>query len=161
MSSPLSVKPEDEKRLVEQARQLNLPPQDYLNLVIEAALGSDPSQPLIVLDPKKGPRLAGSRIKVSDIAIEGAHMGRSPAEIQQAHSHLSLAQICAALLYYYEHQDEVEASIAESARYADQMRAEAGPSPFELRMRPEVATRTPSIALSPQPTRSSLPRNLS
>jgi|SRR5579883_631552 len=137
MTFQLSPREELQDRVLHEARRLNLSPQEYLDWMVEVALGSDPSQPLIIVDPKKGPRIAGSRIKVADIAIEGTRHRRSPAEIQQAHAHLSLAQICAALLYYYEHQDEIEESIADSARYAEQMRAEAGPSPFERRMKTE------------------------
>jgi uncharacterized protein (DUF433 family) len=49
----------------------------------------------------------GTDIKVSLIASEYDHQGMSPDEITQAHPHLSLAEIHAALAYYYSHQDEI------------------------------------------------------
>jgi uncharacterized protein (DUF433 family) len=49
-----------------------------------------------------GPRpvVAGTDIKVSQIASEVEHRGMTPDEVVEAHPHLSLAAIHAALAYY-------------------------------------------------------------
>ncbi len=55
------------------------------------------------------PVVAGSGIKVSVIASEYEHLGMTPDELVQAHPHLSLADVHAALAYYYDQQDEIRA----------------------------------------------------
>ncbi len=58
------------------------------------------------------PKLMGSRIKVKHlVAVKQAH-GYTAEQIQkEAYPHLSLAQIYAALAYYYDHQEEIDNSI--------------------------------------------------
>ena len=45
-------------------------------------------------------------------------------EMHRQHPHLSMGQIHAALAYYYEHQDEVDADIERQTRYVEEMRAQ-------------------------------------
>ena len=66
------------------------------------------------------PVVAGSDIKISQIASEYEHLGMTPDEIAEAHPHLGLAEIHAALAYYYYHRglirrdwEDVEDLIAE------------------------------------------------
>jgi uncharacterized protein (DUF433 family) len=54
----------------------------------------------------------GTRIRVMDI-VSLQRRGQSPAEMREAYPSLNLAQIHAALSYYYEHSDEIEASFEE------------------------------------------------
>lgn len=70
------------------------------------------------------PRIEGTRMKVQHIALEYVHMGLSLEEICGSHPHLNLAQIHAALSYYYEHETEIEGDIRESREYAERMEAE-------------------------------------
>jgi pyrroloquinoline quinone (PQQ) biosynthesis protein C len=58
------------------------------------------------------------------VAIERQAHRASVEQIQEAYAHLSLAQIYAALAYYYDHQEQVDAEIAEAARYAEGARAQ-------------------------------------
>jgi uncharacterized protein (DUF433 family) len=51
--------------------------------------------------------LAGTSIKVSLIASEHEHQGMTPDEIADAHPHLGLADIHAALAYYYDHREQI------------------------------------------------------
>ncbi len=44
---------------------------------------------------------------MSQIASEYEHLGTAPDDIVQAHPHLHLADVHAALAYYYDHQDEI------------------------------------------------------
>lgn len=80
-------------------------------------------------------RLAGTRMKVSQIALEHTRQGLTPEQIRENHPHLSLGQVLAALAFYYGHRDMVEAQIAASLAYADRARQEAGPSPLTTRLR--------------------------
>jgi len=59
------------------------------------------------------PRIAGTRIKVSLVAILSERNRMTPDEIVEAYPHLSLAQVHAALAYYWEHRDEIEQEIRE------------------------------------------------
>ena len=52
------------------------------------------------------PVIAGTRIRVLDIAIEYEFLGLSPDEIVQRHPHLTLAQVHDALSFYYENVEE-------------------------------------------------------
>jgi len=56
-----------------------------------------------------GPRsvVSGTDIKVSQVASEYEHLGMTPDDIVDAHPHLSLADVHAALAYYYDHRDAI------------------------------------------------------
>lgn len=68
------------------------------------------------------PIIAGTRIKVAQIAIEYDRMGWAPDEIIQAHPHLTLAQVHDALSYYYDHIQEINANIRESEKMVEEIR---------------------------------------
>ena len=79
----------------------------------------------IVLDEKGVARLAGTRIKVQHL-IEARQAGiDTPEKLQEAHPHLSLGQIHAALAYYYDHQGLIDGQIAASSRVAEELRPQA------------------------------------
>jgi uncharacterized protein (DUF433 family) len=56
------------------------------------------------------PRIAGHRITVQDIAIWHERLGKSADEIA-ADYNLSLADVYAALAYYYDHRSEIDEAI--------------------------------------------------
>lgn len=68
------------------------------------------------------PIIAGTRIKVSQIAIEYDRMGWTADEIIEAHPHLTLAQVHDALSYYYENVQEIDHQIAEERRMVEEMK---------------------------------------
>lgn len=74
------------------------------------------------------PRIDGHRITVEDVAIWHERMGMSPDEIASEYPTITLSDIHAALAYYYENRDRIDAAIEEGKRFAEAMRAEAGPS---------------------------------
>lgn len=76
-----------------------------------------------------------SNTKVVEIALDMIAHGWSPEEIHFQHPHLSLAQIHAALGYYYDHQAEMDAHIRQTLTQAEKLRAEAGESPLRRRLR--------------------------
>jgi hypothetical protein len=62
-------------------------------------------------------------MKVSQIASEYEHLRMSPDEIAEAHSHLGLAEIHAALAYYYDHLDEIRREWQEGEELVASLRA--------------------------------------
>ena len=60
------------------------------------------------------PVIAGTRIRVSHIAYRYERERQSPDEIVQAYPHLTLAQVHAALAYYYSHRESIDQEIASS-----------------------------------------------
>lgn len=77
----------------------------------------------ICVDERGVAYIAGTRIKVRHLIVERIVWHRSPEKIQQEYPSLSLGQVYAALAYYYDHKDRIDAEIAEADRYAEQMRA--------------------------------------
>lgn len=67
------------------------------------------------------PIIKGTRIKVSQIAIEYERMGWTPDQIIQAHPHLTLAQVHDALSYYYENTDEINADIRAGEQLVEEL----------------------------------------
>ncbi|MDM8550882.1 DUF433 domain-containing protein [Desulfobacterales bacterium HSG2] len=78
------------------------------------------------------PRIAGRRITVQNIVIWHERMGRSADEIATDYD-LSLADIYAALAYYHDHQFEIEKSIRDGRRFAEDLRQKT-PSKIDRRM---------------------------
>ena len=76
-----------------------------------------------------------TNIKVVEVVMDKLAYGWSPEEIHFQHPNLSLAQIHAALTYYYDHQAEFDARIQESLRSYERLRAENLDSPLRKRLR--------------------------
>ena len=79
---------------------------------------------LIEIDEKGIPWISGANTKVVEVVLDKLAYGWSPEEMHRQHPHLSMAQIHAALSYYYEHQDEVDADIERRERYVEELRAQ-------------------------------------
>jgi uncharacterized protein (DUF433 family) len=67
------------------------------------------------------PRIAGRRITVQNIAIWHERMGRSADEIATEYD-LKLADVYAALTYYFDHRAEIDESIREGEAFAEALR---------------------------------------
>lgn len=67
------------------------------------------------------PRIAGHRITVQDIVVWHEHMGRSADEICAEYD-LSLADVYAALAYYFDHREAIDRSLEESGAFVAEMR---------------------------------------
>ncbi len=78
------------------------------------------------------PRIAGHRITVQNIVIWHERMGRTADEIAADYG-LSLADVYAALAYYHDHQFEIEKSIKDGKRFAEELRQKT-PSKIGRRM---------------------------
>ena len=79
---------------------------------------------LIEIDEKGVPWITGANTKVVEVVLDKIAYGWSPEEMHRQHPHLSMAQIHAALSYYYQHQAEVDADIERRNRYVEEMRAQ-------------------------------------
>ncbi len=66
------------------------------------------------------PHILGHRIKVQHVVVWHERMGMSPTEIVASHPTISLSDIHAALAYYDDHRDEIDADVvAEEKRAAE------------------------------------------
>ena len=79
------------------------------------------------------PRIAGRRITVADVVIWHERLGQSPDEIAADHD-VTLADVYAALAYYFDHRDEIERHVAEDRAFADMLRQQI-PSKLTNRLR--------------------------
>ena len=70
------------------------------------------------------PRIAGHRIRVQDVAIWHERFGMSADEIVSEHPEISLADVHAALLYFYDHQDDIREDIRKAEELAEAVRKE-------------------------------------
>jgi uncharacterized protein (DUF433 family) len=80
------------------------------------------------------PHIAGHRITVQNIVIWHEYMGKSADEISSEYD-LTLADIYAALAYYFDHRDEIEQSIRDDEALIDILRAQ-NPSLLRQRLGP-------------------------
>jgi uncharacterized protein (DUF433 family) len=67
------------------------------------------------------PRITGRRITVQNIVVWHEHMGLSADEIASAHD-LTLADVYAALAYYFDYRAEIDASIRDDAAFVAALR---------------------------------------
>lgn len=67
------------------------------------------------------PRIAGHRISVQDVAIWHERMGLSVDEIATDHE-LSLAEVYAALAYYFDHREEIDNRIRQGATLIEELK---------------------------------------
>jgi uncharacterized protein (DUF433 family) len=66
--------------------------------------------------------IAGHRIRVMDIVVLHERTGMSPDEIVDQYPGITLADVHAALAYYFDHRDEIEAEFRREREVADQMK---------------------------------------
>jgi uncharacterized protein (DUF433 family) len=88
------------------------------------------------------PRIDGHRITVEDVAIWHERLGMSPDEIVSAYPSITLSDVHAALAYYYEHRERIDAAIREGEQFVAQMRAQAPPSLLRQKLRQRSADAT-------------------
>ncbi len=68
------------------------------------------------------PRIRGRRITVQDIAIQHERLGKGADEIAGEYD-LTLADVYAALAYYFDHREEIDARITEDRAFVEALRA--------------------------------------
>lgn len=65
--------------------------------------------------------VAGTRVRIVDIAIEYEYLNRTPDEIISAHPHLKLEQVHDALSYYYEKREGMDKKIKEDKQFIQEL----------------------------------------
>jgi uncharacterized protein (DUF433 family) len=79
------------------------------------------------------PHIIGRRITVSDVAFFHLTWGWSAAEIATEYN-LSLAEVHAALTYYFDHREEIDKRTAEDEAFAEELEKQ-NPSRFQERLK--------------------------
>ena len=87
--------------------------------------------------PANGPaRLARvPRVRVAQIVMDYLAHGWSPEEMCRQHPYLTIAEAYSAMLYYWDHPQEIDAEIANETRGVEAIQARGHMSPFFSRMR--------------------------
>lgn len=68
------------------------------------------------------PYIAGTATKVRMVAVNHLAFGWDGRELRDQMPHLTLGQVYAALSYYHDHRDEIDADIDEGERMAEALR---------------------------------------
>jgi uncharacterized protein (DUF433 family) len=77
----------------------------------------------------------GTRIRVLDIYVLSEVQGKTPDEIVAAFPHLTLAQVHAALAYYFDNMDAIGDEMRHDEDFVLRMRAHTGPGPLEAKLK--------------------------
>src|SRR5712672_737062 len=80
---------------------------------------------LIEIDNEGVPWITGANTKVVEVVLDKLAYGWSPEEMHFQHPHLSMAQIHAALAYYYENQDKLDDEIRRDLEEVDHLRSQS------------------------------------
>jgi uncharacterized protein (DUF433 family) len=88
-----------------------------------------------IVEGEGGPkaRISGHRVRVQDIVIWHEKLRMSPDEITFHYPGITLADVYAALAYYWDHRDEIEASIADEDALVTELRQHV-PSLLEVKL---------------------------
>lgn len=73
------------------------------------------------------PCIVGTRIRVQDIYVWHELQGRTPEEIVADFPQLTLADVHAALAYYFDHRDAIHGDMKRSEKLVERMKADQGP----------------------------------
>lgn len=94
----------------------------------------------IEIDANNVAWIADTKVKVIEVAVDKIAHGSSPEELHFQYPHLSMSQIHAALAYYYDHREELEAEILKRLREVNELAAKNADSPLQKKLR-EMQTR--------------------
>ena len=79
--------------------------------------------PHIEIDEKGTARVGGTRLKVRHLVAAQQAYGWSPAELHFQYPSLSMAQVHAALAYYWDHRDHLDAELQRRLAQVDTVQA--------------------------------------
>src|ERR1043165_9782780 len=88
----------------------------------------------IRLDEKGRPCIDDTNVKVVEVVLDHIAYGWNAETIHENHPHLSLAQVYAALAWYYDHQAEMDAEIDQQDERIRALRAAIQPSSLQRRL---------------------------
>ncbi len=85
----------------------------------------EPARRLQIRIDDSGPRpvIAGTDIKVSQVALEYEQLAMTPDDIVDAHPHLGLSAVHVALAYYYDHLETIRREWQEANALVAALRA--------------------------------------
>ena len=89
------------------------------------------------------PRIAGTRIRVQDIVVWHEAWGLSPEEIVTDFPQLTLAQVHAALAYYYDHREEIRQHMQDAEALVEAFKQQYPSKVFELHSRDNQGDNAP------------------
>ena len=89
----------------------------------------------IEIDERGVAWITGANTKVIEVVLDRVAYGWSPEEIHFQHPALSLAQVHAALAYYYDNQAELDAEIMRQLKEVESLAEAAKDSPGRRRLR--------------------------
>ncbi|GAB4344489.1 MAG: hypothetical protein OHK0047_37530 [Leptolyngbyaceae cyanobacterium] len=89
----------------------------------------------IQLDDRQVPFIEGTSMKVAELITSVQAYGWNPEQLLENYPHLTLSKIHSALAYYWDHQTEIDAAIAQREQYSAELETAAGESPFATRLR--------------------------
>ena len=84
------------------------------------------------------PRIAGSRIQVKHLVVMHERQRMSPDEIVAELPHLTLADVYAAMAYYHDHRETINAEIAADRKWYEEMKAK-NPSRLQEKLEQRMA----------------------
>ena len=79
--------------------------------------------------------IAGTRVRVQDIYVESEIHGKSPDEIVSSLPQLTLAQVHAALSYYFDNREAIIEELRQDREFVSHLRTVIGPGPLERKLR--------------------------
>jgi uncharacterized protein (DUF433 family) len=79
------------------------------------------------------PCVAGTRIRVQDIYVWHELQGQSADEIVSTFPHITMADVYAALAYYWDHRDEIQRQMQEETTLVENMKRKY-PSPLKRKL---------------------------
>jgi uncharacterized protein (DUF433 family) len=82
--------------------------------------------------------IAGHRIRVMDIVIHHEKAGLSAAQIVEQFPGITQADVYAALAYYFDHPDEIEASFEEARKWEEYGKTQPSKLKDKLAKNPEL-----------------------
>jgi uncharacterized protein (DUF433 family) len=88
----------------------------------------------IVLNASQVPIIAGTSMKVVELALAQLAYGWSPEELHFQFPYLTLGQIYSALAYYWDHREELDRDIERRMEAVNQLRRTLGPFPLITRL---------------------------
>lgn len=88
----------------------------------------------IEVDENRVAWIADTKVKVIEIALDKLAHGSSPEELHFQYPHLSMARIHAALAYYYDHQEELDAEILRRLQEVNELAARQVDSPLRQKL---------------------------
>lgn len=80
------------------------------------------------------PRIAGTRIRVQDVYVWHELQGKHADEIIAEYPQLTVADVHAALAYFWDNRAEIEKQMKSEENFVAEVRAKLGPGPLDLKL---------------------------